>query len=51
MRPIKVWDLPVRLFHWAIVVLIFFAWGTQELNYMDWHVRSGCTILTLLLFR
>ena len=37
MRPIKVWDLPVRLFHWAIVVLIFFSWGTQELNYMDWH--------------
>jgi cytochrome b len=51
MRPIKVWDLPVRLFHWAIVVLIFFSWGTQELNYMDWHVRSGCAILTLLLFR
>jgi cytochrome b len=51
MRPMKVWDLPIRLFHWAIVVLIFFAWGTQELNYMDWHVRIGYTILTLLLFR
>ncbi len=51
MRPIKVWDLPVRLFHWAIVVLILCSWGTQEFNYMDWHVRIGCTILTLLLFR
>jgi cytochrome b len=51
MRPMKVWDLPVRLFHWAIVVLIFFAWGTQEFNHMDWHVRIGYTILTLLLFR
>ena len=51
MRPIKVWDLPVRLFHWAIVALIFFSWGTQELNYMDWHAGVGCTILTLLLFR
>lgn len=51
MRPIKVWDLPVRLFHWAIVVLIFLAWGTQEYNKMEWHVWIGYTILTLLLFR
>jgi cytochrome b len=51
MRPMKVWDLPVRLFHWAIVVLICCAWGTQEFNLMEWHVRVGYTILTLLLFR
>jgi cytochrome b len=51
MQWMKVWDLPVRLFHWAIVLLILFAWGTQEFNYMDWHVRIGYTILTLLLFR
>src|SRR4051812_49355660 len=51
MRRIKVWDLPVRLFHWTLVVLIFFAWGTQEFNHMEWHVRIGYTILTLLLFR
>jgi len=46
-----VWDLPVRLFHWAIVVLIFFAWATQEFNHMEWHVWIGYTILTLLIFR
>ena len=51
MQRMKVWDLPVRLFHWAIVVLIFFAWGTQEYDHMEWHVRIGYTILTLLLFR
>ncbi|HEY0183489.1 MAG TPA: cytochrome b/b6 domain-containing protein [Rhodopila sp.] len=51
MRPMRVWDLPVRLFHWAIVVLIFLAWLSQEFNYMDWHVRIGYTILTLLVFR
>ncbi|WP_428542492.1 cytochrome b/b6 domain-containing protein [Rhodopila sp.] len=51
MRRIKVWDLPVRLFHWAIVVLIFCSWATQEWNHMEWHVRSGYAILTLLLFR
>ncbi len=51
MRPIRVWDLPIRLFHWAIVLLILFAWGSQELNYMEWHVWIGYTILTLLIFR
>jgi len=51
MRPLKVWDLPVRLFHWAIVLLIFAAWLTQEVDRMDLHVWVGCTILTLLLFR
>jgi cytochrome b len=51
MRPMKVWDLPVRLFHWAIVVLICLAWGTQEYNRMEWHVWIGYTILALLLFR
>jgi hypothetical protein len=24
--PIKVWDLPVRLFHWAVVTLVAFSW-------------------------
>ncbi|HET6608558.1 MAG TPA: cytochrome b/b6 domain-containing protein [Rhodopila sp.] len=51
MRRIKVWDLPVRLFHWAIVALIFCAWATQEWDHMEWHVWTGYTILTLLLFR
>ncbi len=51
MRPMKVWDLPVRLFHWMLVVLIFCAWATQEWDRMSWHVWVGYSILTLLLFR
>jgi cytochrome b len=51
MRRMKVWDLPVRLFHWALVVLIFSAWATQEWDHMNWHVWVGYSILTLLLFR
>jgi cytochrome b len=51
MQRIRVWDLPTRLFHWALVVLLFFAWGTQEYNHMEWHVWLGYTILTLLIFR
>jgi cytochrome b len=51
MRRMKVWDAPVRLFHWAMVVLIFLAWATQEYDHMEWHMWIGYTILTLLLFR
>jgi len=51
MRPIRVWDLPVRLFHWAMVLLIFCAWATARYNFMEWHVWNGYAILTLLLFR
>ena len=51
MRRIKVWDLPVRLFHWSIVVLIAAAWTTQEFNKMEWHMWIGYAILALLLFR
>jgi len=51
MRPMKVWDLPMRLFHWAIVLLILAAWVTQYVNRMDLHMLVGYSILTLLLFR
>lgn len=49
--PMRVWDAPVRLFHWAIVVLVCFSWGSAQWGYMDWHKLSGYAILTLLLFR
>jgi cytochrome b len=51
MQPVKVWDLPVRLFHWSIVVLIAAAWLSQEFLWMNVHIWIGCSILTLLLFR
>lgn len=51
MQRMKVWDLPVRLFHWTIVVLIFAAWLTQYLNRMDLHMWIGESILALLIFR
>jgi cytochrome b len=49
--PVQVWDLPTRLFHWAIVLLVGFSWLSQELDWMDWHKLSGYAVLTLLLFR
>jgi cytochrome b len=49
--PLRIWDLPTRLFHWTIVVLIFLSWLTAQLDWMRVHVWSGYAILTLLLFR
>jgi len=50
---VAVWDVPVRLFHWALAILVVFSFVTGKLggNWMAWHVRSGFCILTLLLFR
>jgi len=48
---VAVWDLPTRLFHWALVGLISFSWWTAEEEHVDWHIWSGAAILTLLLFR
>ena len=51
MQRMKVWDLPVRLFHWGIVLLILAAWVSQEFGRMDIHMWIGEWILALLLFR
>lgn len=50
---VKVWDLPVRLFHWAIVVLLAFqvATGFAGGEAMVWHAWSGYGVLSLVLFR
>lgn len=46
----KLWDGPVRIVHWLLVVLICFSWWSYE-DHMNWHRWSGYTILGLVLFR
>ncbi|GAC34158.1 cytochrome b/b6 domain-containing protein [Paraglaciecola polaris] len=48
-----VWDLPLRIFHWALVSLIFAQWLTAEVleGYMDYHAVFGYTLLGLMIFR
>lgn len=48
---LSVWDLPVRLVHWLLVLLIAFSWWTVHNDHTDWHIWSGIAILTLLIFR
>lgn len=47
----RIWDLPLRLFHWLLVGLIAFSWWSGEEHYMEWHRLSGYAILALLVFR
>jgi cytochrome b len=50
---IKVWDLPVRLFHWTLVVLMIVSYVSARAggDWMTLHFWSGYGVLTLLLFR
>lgn len=50
---IKVWDLPLRLFHWLLALSVAAAVVTGEIggNLIDWHGRIGVFIAGLLAFR
>ena len=49
--PMRVWDVPTRLFHWALVILLGISWLTESRGWMQLHFLSGYSIITLLLFR
>jgi cytochrome b len=50
---LRVWDLPTRVFHWALAVCV--AGSILSVNVggeaMAWHFRFGYAVLALLLFR
>jgi cytochrome b len=48
---LAVWDLPTRLFHWGIVVLIGASWWSAQNAFEPWHFWSGYALLFLLVFR
>lgn len=50
-RPVLVWDLPTRLFHWLTASLVPAAYVTWRLNWMHWHAWIGDALLALVLFR
>lgn len=50
---VATWDVPTRLFHWTLVVLIGLAWVSRK--YGDaglvWHTWNGYAILVLVVWR
>jgi len=48
---VKVWDAPVRVFHWLLVALVTFMFVSGKLSWMTWHMRCGYAVLSLVAFR
>lgn len=48
-----VWDLPLRICHWGLLLTVACSWLTGELgpDWFHWHVRSGYALLVLVGFR
>ncbi len=54
MKDVRIWDIPTRLFHWSLVILLcisFYTGLSGGFKEMDYHMISGYCILSLVLFR
>jgi cytochrome b len=53
LRPVRVWDLPTRLFHWLLALTVIGSVASGQIggNAMVWHTRLGLVVLALLAFR
>ena len=53
MKAIRLWDLPIRVFHWLLVLTVCGSLVSVSLGgtWMVWHERFGLTIIGLLSFR
>lgn len=47
---IKVWDIPLRIFHWLLVLGFFVAYLTED-DLLTVHVWAGYLVSALLVFR
>lgn len=53
MIQLRVWDAPLRIFHWLLVLSVCTALLTGWVGggWIDWHARAGLLIVGLLSFR
>jgi cytochrome b len=47
----RVWDLPTRIGHWLMALLVAVSWATAEYHQMEYHRYSGYVLLGLVVFR
>jgi cytochrome b len=52
-REFIVWDLPLRLFHWSLLILVCSAWATRRWGDIELNLHAWCgyVLLTVLAFR
>ncbi|MBS0241961.1 MAG: cytochrome b/b6 domain-containing protein [Proteobacteria bacterium] len=49
---VPVWDLPTRMFHWSLAILIVLAWVSRHFGSgLTWHTWNGYAILVLVVWR
>ncbi len=50
---VQIWDWPLRLFHWLLVLAVVGSYATGKLGGLltEWHSRLGGLVLGLLVFR
>jgi len=50
---IRIWDLPLRTFHWLLVITILCSFIAVKIggNAMTWHARFGYLVIALMAFR
>lgn len=53
VKPVRVWDLPTRLFHWVLALTIVGSVVSAKIGgaAMEWHFRCGFLVMGLLMFR
>lgn len=53
LTQVRVWDLPTRIFHWALAVCVIasIVTGLSGGNALVWHLRLGYVVFALLAFR
>ena len=51
IRNKKIWDLPLRLFHISLILLIIGSISSAKLNMLDLHQYFGVALLGLVFFR
>lgn len=53
LTPVRVWDLPTRLFHWTLALTVIGSVISAKVggNAMEWHFRLGALVMALVVFR
>ena len=46
-----IWDLPLRLFHWLLMLAVIGAIASAKLGSTFWHEKAGLSVAALIVFR
>ena len=50
-REVRIWDLPTRIFHWVLVVLVVVCYLSGDNGRFDIHIPAGQALLVLVVAR